>query len=211
MTLPILPQSIRLCTDSRSSLQTLSKGHFHQSSQTGFQIWEQISSLLVAGTNLFLVWVPGHSGLPGNDLADSLASSASSLPQVEVPINKHTANMAIRRHINLFQLDSSPDNLPPRPSDFSSLSRKEQTIFSQLRTGHSSLTNDTLYKFNKIDSPLCSFCLLTSDSISHLLTSCPALYNSRLKFFSSNAPPLTYILSFSARTVLPYLREVGRV
>ena len=70
MTLSILPQSIRLCTDSRSSLQTLSKGHFHQSSQTGFQIWEQISSLLVAGTNLFLVWVPGHSGLPGNDLAD---------------------------------------------------------------------------------------------------------------------------------------------
>ena len=211
LSLPSIPNSIRLCSDSRAGLESLSKGPICQTQQIGLDIWHCLSSLLHHGSNLTLVWVPGHAGLTGNDLADSLAASASSLPQENLPISQVTANMAVYHSIQKLQLDSSPNHLLARPPDFHLLERWEQCIISQLRTNWSFLTSDTLFLFGKVDSPICTLCQLYNDSITHLLTSCPATYHARLKFFSSNYPPLSFIISQSARRVIAFLKEVGRI
>jgi len=47
------------------------------------QIWDCIQALnnLASDRPVTLAWVPGHSGIPGNERADQLARVASSLPQ----------------------------------------------------------------------------------------------------------------------------------
>ena len=137
-----------------------------------------------------------------------MAGQSSLLDQTTTPISRLTANAATKNRITSVFSNIYHSSLSPLPSDFSSLNRFEQCTFSQLRTGFSSLTQDTLFLFGKVDSPNCLSCGLP-DSIFHLLADCPATYRSRSRVFSSTI--LTNILSNSAGKVLTFLRELGRV
>ena len=44
-------------------------------------VWRRLSELADRGTHLMLQWVPGHAGLPGNELADKVARAAADLDQ----------------------------------------------------------------------------------------------------------------------------------
>ena len=37
-------------------------------------------------TKVILQWIPGHTGLKGNELEDTLAKQGTSLPQPDVPV-----------------------------------------------------------------------------------------------------------------------------
>ena len=63
--------SYLLLSDSRSVLVTLSSPPFFLLSQTLWQIWQELHSLSSCSIRLQLV--PGHSFLPGNNVADELA------------------------------------------------------------------------------------------------------------------------------------------
>ena len=74
--LPLLPESrVVLCSDSRSAIDALrlpTDGENPQVSQLR-------RGLLLAGKELILQWVPGHCGLPGNEVADRVAEAAASV------------------------------------------------------------------------------------------------------------------------------------
>ena len=49
--------------------------------------------------DVVLQWIPGHSGIKGNDAADTLAKSGAALPQPDVPVNYETAVQIIKSNI----------------------------------------------------------------------------------------------------------------
>ena len=61
---------VALNSDSTYVINTMTKGWKRKANH---DLWEQLDRL-VAGRNISWHWVRGHSGDPGNELADSVAS-----------------------------------------------------------------------------------------------------------------------------------------
>ncbi|XP_058816323.1 uncharacterized protein LOC131679600 [Topomyia yanbarensis] len=163
-------KSIVLFTDSASVLAALEKGSLKHP-------WIQaIENICDERTTL--CWIPGHCGINGNHEADRLAALGrrSTLLTNEVPGTdiKQDIERRIRTEVeskwrierNLF-LRKIKGNLT-RWDDRAS--RKEQQIFSRLRTGHTMLTHKGLFQGgNRTDCRTCNVAL----TVEHLLTRCP--------------------------------------
>ena len=75
-TFPHRKHSIAIFTDSMSALQGLEndptvKEEFRSILQTSHQI------IVTYGVEIIMQWIPGHSNIPGNDKADTLAKKGS--------------------------------------------------------------------------------------------------------------------------------------
>ena len=76
--MPILPKQIVILSDSKSALMAL----YNQSSKERADIIYEnlylIHQLIIKGCHISLMWVPGHSYLCGNEMADLCAKEAAS-------------------------------------------------------------------------------------------------------------------------------------
>ena len=86
--------SIRICTDSLSSVLLLQRGPFDQTNPTAAGIWRL---LLKRRARTDLVWVPSHCGLDGNELADQAANAATNLDQSTTQLSLSTAKAVIKQ------------------------------------------------------------------------------------------------------------------
>ena len=137
-------QSVLFLTDSQSALSILSSAPTYLLPESLWNVWSLASSLS-NNTTLSFQWVPGHSGLPGNEKADLLAKTGASLPTDAIPSPllpviakvRYSQYRNWRRHISHSHLNFQ---VPEVSSEELLLSRSIRSELSRLRChGHSLL------------------------------------------------------------------------
>ena len=203
---------INLLTDSKSSLLRLSRGPCAQTSEHHLKVWTRLHQLTDRGISITFQWVPGHAGVEGNEAADALANQAASAGQQDsVLLDLRAARTAINRVGRAWSTADSRRHPHPEPTPgHDELSRKEQTIISQLRVERSPLVRKILHRIGRASDPLCQNCG-EEDTVRHLLTECPAYSAARSAIWGCPLPTLQSVLGDDAERVMRYLRRVGRV
>ena len=186
-----LPDSVRdvvIFTDSLSALQALESGKYENKEMSNIAI--KINQLIQRnGITITLQWIPGHSGIAGNEDADSLAKKGAAQPQPDVPVNHETVTKIIKSNFKEEWMNDWSTNRTgrsmynhmtcPKINDpIKKLKRREQSTIFRLRTGHVQL-NGHLSRIKKNHSPQCPLCGYKNETVEHHLIHCTGLKDLR--------------------------------
>ncbi|XP_018314104.1 uncharacterized protein [Mycetomoellerius zeteki] len=192
---------IRICFDSRAALGELGACVFDS-----WLVWECKCALntLSTGNDVVLVWIPEHSGIRSNEIADELARSGSSArlmgpePALGLPscIYRTKIKGWLRdRHINYWKEETRTKCRQARvllgetPSrnlarSIRALRRGEARLAVQIYTGHG-FTNYHMHKLGHSDNPRCRKCEHEEETSLYVLCECPAYAGQRRLFLCS--------------------------
>ena len=192
-----LNKRIFMCSDSKAALLALSSFQF--SSKLTLECRELIQKL-ADGNHITLVWVPGHSGVIGNENADALAREGSSknpiasIPAIPLPKSWFKANLNKWCRIAHFKLWNESQTCKQtklrisKPLSESETKRLRSLNKSDLRslvgvlTGHFYF-NKHLHKMKLSPTSICERCGEYEDTAFHLVCECPRLAQRRFKIF----------------------------
>lgn len=181
---PTFP-GIVVCTDSLSAIQAV-QDMFSEHSMIA-DIINAIDDLRKKNIKTLLVWIPGHSGIKENIAVDKAAKEAIKEGHriEEIPLNDVVATIKVAV-INDWQTGWSSMELGEklreikysvRPwSSSRQATRREETILTRLRIGHSRLTHGHL--MCREPAPMCQYCGVRL-TIKHVLTECQGYDNER--------------------------------
>ena len=168
-----------ICSDSKSAVLGLMHPDFTQHIHS--KIIQLHEKLINNGIEIQIIWIPGHSGIVGNETADHLAKEALGLPDTfEIPLHHSSIRSSVHFHCRrLWQrnwtasgIGTQLHQIKPNIEDWSSSirqSRKEEKALSRLRIGHTYLTISFI--FNHEPRPLCPSCREVVN-VKHILLHC---------------------------------------
>ena len=188
-----------ICSDSKSSLLALAANH--DSSQP---IIYKIRIILNTFSNDFKItflWIPGHSGIHGNDLADEAAKRSILLPERDSPCPVTDALNSIhssfstllqddwdrQNHFHMHQIKPTLQHWPSSQQN----TRLKEILLARLRLGHTKLTHAHIIQ--NTPPATCHRCNVRY-TISHFLFHCPLYEDARLPLLrhaAANRLPLT--------------------
>ena len=211
-----LPQYKRfiIYTDNLSAVESLRNKNFKTKNVKRFY---NLLKKIPPQTQLVIAWVPSHVGIPGNEKADRLAKAAlaSSLaahsqvcwsdlkPQVDTYIctawqalwNDETRNKLYEIRPNL--KESLCNTTQP-------LYRKQETVMTRLRIGHTWITHSYLLK--KEDQPFCHACD-NPFTVKHILVECSDFTHIRNKYYTTTDVH-TLFREVDSSKIIEFLKEI---
>ena len=184
------PTDLVIFSDSKSALEALEN---QQSRNDEVQRLAQSIDRLHKShkVNITLQWIPGHSEVEGNEIADRLAKQGASKEQPNIPVNQETTKQILRNiskeeWYNRWATGSTGRAVfhemsrPKSKDNINLLNRPDQSAIFQLRTGHGKI-NAHLNRLNPTHPPLCRHCAHPYETTTHILFECPKLVGERRK------------------------------
>ncbi|XP_043262640.1 uncharacterized protein LOC122403273 [Colletes gigas] len=173
--------NILIGTDSLSSIMAIKAS---EPQDTLLQLIKtNLANLEIQKKMIIFVWIPSHTSIKGNEKADTLANKKtrtadSNLHPIRLDdINRHIKQILIQKWQDEWNTTTTQLKLiKPTVEKWeikTTLNRKEKTILTRLRIGHTQLTHNHL--FEKQELPKCPICKI-SISIKHIIEECPT-YN----------------------------------
>ena len=176
-----------ICSDSKSAVQSLM--HINATDHAHLNILHLHEDLVDAGIEVQFLWLPGHSGISGNERADHYAKQALALPNISAtPFNPNSIRRSIKYYCHHFQqlswdtdgVGTHLHRIKPHLGSWSSSTRqscREEKVLTRLRIGHTYFTHSFI--FERRPRPDCARCR-TVLTIEHIVLHCP-IYRSERK------------------------------
>ena len=215
---------VRICTDSRSLVQTLQSGPSRRMDAHSREIWEMLAQIFREDHHLTLQWIPGHSNVEGNEAADTAAKqAAATTSQRDQPIDLDSAKSAIKRFVTKDWKKSISHPFyrhktnATRRVDDPHMTIEEDRIINQMSAGgHCPLLQDYRHKIGLAESPKCLKCSgmlhilgRPDETLEHCLLKCMATKEERREHLGPN--PTIQFLWEEPRKILNFLRSTGRI
>ena len=170
---------VTIITDSQSLCEALLG--------TGTELDELRYRLRNWAHGLYIQWVPGHCGVPGNEMADKAAKEAAELEGPYQPI--HYSSICCR--INTISKDPPSKHLRTRKvySNFSKSreilinNRSDQSLLAKIRTGKTTLFKAYKNEIDRNCDPMCPLCQDELHTLEHWFTECPGTLERRRDLF----------------------------
>ena len=181
-------------TDSMSALQAMEEGDLNDELSKVLHTAEKLRSTYQV--KLVLQWIPGHTGIYGNEKADMLAKQGSRTTQPSKPITLQTAKQKMKQTYRREWMNDWAGGSTARkvfenmqrvqPQDnLNLLKRKDQTTIFKLRTQHIPL-NFHLNRFNPERPPHCVLCDHPYETVEHVLFHCNETKDLRSLYLPTN-------------------------
>ena len=211
-------QSFIIYSDSRSALESICDAFSKHPVVKEIHRW--LEMIQHSGKIVNFCWVPGHTDVVGNDLADAAAREANSseglVPPISLPHKDFYPyfNYFIRDKWSLEWSTMQNNKLRNIKDDVKMWStscrksRREEVILSRLRVGHTRCTHEYLLKGEP--QPYCEDCLVPL-TITHILAECPNFNEQRRRFLGQNTS-LNVILrdsEQSVQSIFKYLHSIN--
>ena len=206
---------VSIYTDSQAAIKALQNPKIN--SALTLKCWQALEEISTAN-QVNVTWVPGHSGIIGNERADELAkqgalTSTELIPEPLVGIPPSIVKREIKRYKYLRSskywsdqegCKQSKNNVSLRKNHSKfllNLSRIRLKVYVGVMTGHFDF-NKHLTNIGKRSDPGCDVCGAHIDSADHYLCQCPAFIQSRYRCLGNFVLKVGTIKSLHPKDVL---------
>ena len=181
-----------VCSDSLSVMMAIKHGTSDH--PVVIDIMELVHRLVQTGYDIFMLWLPGHCNIHGNELADTEAKRAMASPEIcEIQFGykeyRPLLRQVLRTRFNTLWTNYWPGTTMKAIREVSGrwessirTNRREEVILCRLRLGHTRLTHSYLIDHSRESE--CEHCQCPL-SVQHILVECPEFHGARIQLFNA--------------------------
>jgi RNase H len=211
---------IYIMSDSQAALKAL-KAHTFKSKLVAECL--DVLKRLTLKCTVTLRWVPDHTGVEGNEIADQLANEGSDIyfigPEPFLGYKKTKCKLILdewmlrrkKAHFETLPLNSLARRFlsysSKRTQELLTLTKSELKIITGILTGHNGL-NYHMHRIGKSRGENCRLCLEESETAQHITCECPAIARIRLNHFDKRYLSPNKVQVIISKKILNFLRAI---